>query len=125
MSSGVLAVLLVGGVLAPSRTVPLLVDFEHREVGHEAVRGGAVPVLFIGLEEDAIAGTDDLDRPATMLAPANTLGDVDGLPVGVGMRVPGLELVIGGRPWTFPNGKVPQVHVDGTAIDPQRKHVYD
>lgn len=38
---------------------------------------------------------------------------------------PGVELVIGGRPWTFPNGKTPQVHVDGIAIDPQREHVYD
>ncbi len=37
---------------------------------------------------------------------------------------PGVELVIGGRPWTFPNGKTPQVHVDGIAIDPQREHVY-
>ncbi len=37
---------------------------------------------------------------------------------------PEVELVIGGRPWTFPNGKTPQVHIDGIAIDPQREHVY-
>jgi len=37
---------------------------------------------------------------------------------------PGVEPMIGGRPWTFPNGKTPQVHADGIAIDPQREHVY-
>lgn len=31
----------------------------------------------------------------------------------------------GGRPWTFANGKTPQVHVDGIAIDPRREYVYD
>lgn len=36
----------------------------------------------------------------------------------------GVEPMIGGRPWTFANGKSPQVHVDGIAIDPQREHVY-
>lgn len=38
---------------------------------------------------------------------------------------PGVELVIGGRPWTFPNGKTPQVHVDRIAVVPQREYVYD
>jgi sugar lactone lactonase YvrE len=37
---------------------------------------------------------------------------------------PGVELVFGDRPWTFANGKTPQVHIDGIAIDPQREYVY-
>ena len=36
----------------------------------------------------------------------------------------GVEPMIGGREWKFPNGKVPQVHIDGIAIDPQREYVY-
>ena len=35
-----------------------------------------------------------------------------------------LEPVIGGRPWRFANGKTPQVHSDGIAIDPEQKYVY-
>ena len=34
---------------------------------------GAVPVLLAGLEEDAVAGTDHLDRPAAPLAEADAL----------------------------------------------------
>lgn len=37
---------------------------------------------------------------------------------------PGVEPMPGRRPWKFANGKVPQVHIDGIAIDPQREHVY-
>jgi sugar lactone lactonase YvrE len=32
--------------------------------------------------------------------------------------------MIGGHPWKFPNGRVPQVHIDGIAIDPQRQYFY-
>ena len=84
---GLLAVLVVGDVLAPGRAVAVVVHLEHREVGHEAVGRGAVPVLLAGLEEDAVAGTDDLDRPAAALATADALGDEDRLAVGMG--VPG------------------------------------
>lgn len=37
---------------------------------------------------------------------------------------PGVEPMPAGRPWKFANGKVPQVHADGIAIDPQREYVY-
>src|SRR4051794_33210340 len=80
-------VLLVADVLAPGDRAARLVDLLHGDVEHEAVRRGAVPVVFAGLEEDAVAGADDLDRPALALAPADALGDEDRLPVGVG--VPG------------------------------------
>src|SRR6266542_4042762 len=70
-------VLLVGDVLAPVGAVAGIVDLEHRDVGQEAVRGGAVPVLFAGLEEDAVAGADDLDRAAAVLRASDALEDVD------------------------------------------------
>src|SRR4051812_30123923 len=57
---------------------------------HEAVGSGAVPVLLVGLEQDAVAGADDLDGAAAALAQPDALGDEDGLaervavPVGAG-----------------------------------------
>src|SRR5262249_6868902 len=56
-------------------------------VGHEAVRGGAVPVVLAGLEEHSVAGPDLLHRPALALAAPDALGDEDRLAVRV--RVPG------------------------------------
>src|SRR5712691_1823878 len=80
-------VLLVGYVVTPRRGVALVVDLEHCEVGHEAGRGRAVPVILARLEEDAVAGPDHLDRPAAALCEADALRDVDRLAVRV--RVPG------------------------------------
>jgi sugar lactone lactonase YvrE len=37
---------------------------------------------------------------------------------------PGVEPVIGGKPWKFGDGTTPQVHTDGIAIDPEKKYVY-
>src|SRR5215204_3127498 len=78
-------VLLVAYVLAPGDGAAPLVDLLHGYVGHEAVRGGAVPVLLARLEEHAVARADHLDPSAAALAEANALGDVDGLPEGVGV----------------------------------------
>ncbi len=49
------SVLLVGDVLAPRGGVAVVVDLEHREVGHEAFRCRAVPVLraYEARERDA------------------------------------------------------------------------
>jgi hypothetical protein len=44
-------------------------------VCHEAVGRGAVPVVFAGLEEHAVAGADDLDRAATLLGEADDVND--------------------------------------------------
>jgi hypothetical protein len=71
-------------VLAPGGAVAVLVDVEHREVGHESVWGGAVPVILAGLKEDTVARADDLDRAAAPLAAAHSLEDVDPLPDGGG-----------------------------------------
>ncbi len=45
----------------------------------KAVRRGAVPVVLVGLEEDAVTGTDDLDRATAPLDEPDALGDVDRL----------------------------------------------
>jgi hypothetical protein len=87
------AVLLVADVLAPGRGVPVL-DLHHRYVGHEAVRGGAVPVVLAGLEEHAVAWADHLDRPVAALAEADALGDEAVCPLGWvcwALRAPGVQ----------------------------------
>src|SRR3954454_10410632 len=80
-------VLLVADVFAPGDRAARVVDLLHREMGHEAVGRGAVPVVLAGLEIDAVARADDLDRAALSLAQPHSLGDEDRLPEGVG--VPG------------------------------------
>ena len=70
-------------MLAPRDEASGIVGLLHRYVGHEAVRGGAVPVDLAGLEEDAVARADRLDEAAAALAEPHALGDVDGLPEGV------------------------------------------
>src|SRR5829696_1335389 len=62
-----------------------LVVLLHGDVDHEAVRRGAVPVVLARLEEDAIAGPDDLDLPALALAEADAFDDEDRLSVRVGV----------------------------------------
>jgi hypothetical protein len=52
-------------MVTPGRRISLVVDLLYGEVGHEAVRRRSVPVAFARLEENAIAGADDLNRPAT------------------------------------------------------------
>src|SRR5215216_3663128 len=79
------AVLLVADGLAPGRGVAFVVDLHHRYVGHEALRGGTVPVVLAGLEEHTVARADHLDRYAAALREAGALGDVDGLAVRVGV----------------------------------------
>jgi hypothetical protein len=54
-SSSLNVVTPVGGVA--------VVDLEDGDVGHEAVRVGAVPVLFAALEEGALAGRISLTCP--------------------------------------------------------------
>jgi hypothetical protein len=79
------AVLLVADVLTPRDRTALLVDFLHRKVGHEAVRGGAVPVVLARLKEHPVARANYLYRSAAALREADAFGDVDGLAVGVGV----------------------------------------
>ncbi|HUO70656.1 MAG TPA: hypothetical protein VMU39_07755 [Solirubrobacteraceae bacterium] len=43
-----------------------------------------MPVVLTGLEEDSVAGADDLDSAAVSLAEADSFGDVE-VPAGVAM----------------------------------------
>ena len=80
-----LAILVVADVCAPGRADPLVADLDQRQVGHEAVAAGAMPMLLTWREEDAVAGADHLDWPAAPLYETDALGDVDRLAVGMGM----------------------------------------
>src|SRR5437763_795338 len=79
------SVLLIGDVRAPGDGAALVVDLLQGEVGHEARRRGAVPMVLARLEEDAVAGPDHLDRPTAPLRQPNALGDPDRLAVRVGV----------------------------------------
>src|SRR4051794_40104972 len=72
---------------APADRAAAVIGELHREVRHQACRCGTVPVVFSRLEEDAVAGANDLDVAALTLAEANAFGDPDRLAERVG--VPG------------------------------------
>jgi len=57
-------------VLTPGDGAAGGVGLLHGGVDHEAVGGG----VLAGLEEDAVAGADNLDRAALALAEPETLG---------------------------------------------------
>jgi hypothetical protein len=83
--------------------------------GHEPCRSGAVPVVFARLE-DAVAGADDLDGAAFVLAEADAFGDPDRL--AVRMRVPGgagagCEVHARGADRRLVRGRCDRVDVDG------------
>src|SRR3954451_8408510 len=78
-----LRVLLVADVLAPGDGAATLVRLLNGDVRHQPRGRGAVPVVLARLEEDAVAGADDLDRAAFTLAQADALGDPDRLAVRV------------------------------------------
>src|SRR5712691_817206 len=73
-------------MVAPRGGVALSVDIEHGQVRHEVVWRRTVPVMLAGLEEHAIAGSDDLDLAAATLRDADPFDAKDGLTVRV--RVP-------------------------------------
>src|SRR5215218_1162041 len=73
-------------MLAPVDGGAGVVGLLHGEVGHEAVRRRAVPVVLPWLEED-VTWAYGLDRAAAALAQSGALRHVDRLAVGMG--VPG------------------------------------
>src|ERR671912_2578209 len=78
----------------PRDGTALLVYLLHGYVGHEAVRGGSVPMLLGRLEEHPVARADHLDLSAAALREADALGDVDGRPYGwvcPAVRAPGVK----------------------------------
>src|SRR5436190_775763 len=78
-TSALARVLGVAHMLSPLDDVSPVVGLLEGDVGHEPVRSGAVPVVLAGLEEDAVAGTDLLDRAAHAPAEPDALGDPDRL----------------------------------------------
>src|SRR5215218_3025792 len=86
-------VLLVGDGLEPGRGVrPVGVVLEQREVAHEGVGGGAVPVLLPGRADGGVAGADAQHGAVAGADEADALADVQGLadggdvPVAAGPR---------------------------------------
>jgi hypothetical protein len=87
-------VLVVADVVAPVGGGVLVVDLVECEMDHQSVGGGAVPVLLVGLDVDAVAGLDDLDGAAAALAQADALGDEQALSEGwrcQAVRAPGMK----------------------------------
>src|SRR2546430_14734214 len=111
-----MAVLLFGDVVAPGDNVALVVGLLHRNVSHEPRWSGAVQVVLVGPEEDAVAGADHLDFTALALAEAHAFGHPDRLAVRVGMpsRPGARREVDAGRaePRAFRRRR-DRVHVDG------------
>src|SRR5689334_2929487 len=70
-------VLLLGDVTAPRHRIAGFVGLVHRDMDHESIRRGAVPVVLAGLEEDAVSGMDELDRSAVTLAQPDAFEDED------------------------------------------------
>jgi cell division inhibitor SulA len=78
----------------PRRRAAFVVDVEHRDVGHEAIRRGSVPVILAWFEEHTVARADHLDRAAAPLGEADALEQEDGLAVRVSVpavRAPGVK----------------------------------
>src|SRR3954454_19067678 len=86
-ASGSGAVLVVGDVVEPGHDLTVLVGLLDGDVRHEPVGRGAVPVLLAGLDVDDVAGMDLLHVTTAAGDVADAVGDVQGLPAGVG--VPG------------------------------------
>ncbi len=83
-------VLLVSNGREPVDDLVLRVCLVDGQVDHQPVGRGPVPVFLVGIEEDAVAGSDDLDWTTASLAQADTFGDEHRLaqrvpvPVGAG-----------------------------------------
>ena len=70
-------------VVEPGDDLAVLVGLLDGDVGHEAVGGGAVPVLLAGFDVDDVAGADLLDGRRGGRQ-ADAVGDVQGLALGGG-----------------------------------------
>jgi hypothetical protein len=73
-------VLLVGDGFEPGGAVAVVGAFEHREVAHHAVDGGAVPVFFTGWGPDGVAGPHVDDGAIAVDDESGAVGAVQGCP---------------------------------------------
>src|SRR3984893_10227729 len=78
-------VLLVGDVLKPGGPVTVRGALVERDVRHEVGRRGTVPVLLTRRRVDHLARPGHDDFPVPGAKQGDALGDIEGLPNGVGM----------------------------------------
>src|SRR4051812_14448223 len=88
-------VVAVGYMVKPCDDLALAVGLLHGHVGHESVRCRAVPMLFIGLDVDHIAGPNFPNLSVPVGDESDAIGHVEGLALGV--TVPG-SAGAGGEP---------------------------
>jgi hypothetical protein len=81
------SVLLGADGVAPRRSLAFVINFDHRDVGHEPRGRSAVPVVLARLEEDTVAGADHFDRATAPPAKTDALRHPDRLAVRVGVPV--------------------------------------
>jgi hypothetical protein len=78
-------VLVVGDVVAPDGCAAVVADLHQRDVAHDVVGGGAVPVALVGGDEDPITGTDHFHRATPSLHEADAMGDPERRPLRTGV----------------------------------------
>ena len=69
-------ILSVGDVVQPGHDLSVDVGFLHRNVGHEPVRCGPVPMLLVRLDVDDVARADFADISAAAGDVTDSIGDV-------------------------------------------------
>jgi hypothetical protein len=78
----------VGDPFAPARLGRVgAITLHEDEVGHEAVRGGAMPVLLVWSGVDGVAGVRFDDRAVAAAEQGGACEDVQGLAQAVGVPV--------------------------------------
>src|SRR6188472_117389 len=85
MTTRSVTVLVVGDVLGPFGLGAVDWRLPHREVRHEVVGCGAMPVPLAGRRMDRVAGANLDHLPAARLHAPHPLGDVERLADGMGM----------------------------------------
>ena len=71
----------------PCHDLALLIGLLHRDMRHETVGCGAVPMFLVGLDEDDVAGPGLRRLAAAVADEPDPVGDVERL--ALGGRVPG------------------------------------
>ena len=75
----------VGDVVEPGDNLTVLVGLLNRDMGHEPIGAGSVPVFLPRLDVDHVTGAYLLHNAAAGPNVADPVGDVEGLALGVVM----------------------------------------
>src|SRR4051812_27461125 len=84
---GLLVVLLGDGLEPGGGVAAVGLGLQQRQVAHERLGGGAVPVVLVRRADDRLTGVDAQHLTVTGADQADALGDVQGLTDRVGMPV--------------------------------------